>query len=157
FFFSSRRRHTRSKRDWSSDVCSSDLAEEGDPLELDVGMTHARPQKAQQRDQTCRGEHPAPPHPAQRQTRTVLTHSLPPLSRPAYGEQNSSIAGRKRSWASSCAQCPQFGTMINSARGIASAARTDPCGSTSGSSAPWKNRVGTVIPATRPVRSLVIP
>src|SRR5699024_12734416 len=24
--FSSRRRHTRSKRDWSSDVCSSDLA-----------------------------------------------------------------------------------------------------------------------------------
>src|SRR5204863_2463360 len=27
FFFSSRRRHTRSLRDWSSDVCSSDLAE----------------------------------------------------------------------------------------------------------------------------------
>src|SRR5699024_11467173 len=25
FFFSGRRRHTRSKRDWSSDVCSSDL------------------------------------------------------------------------------------------------------------------------------------
>src|SRR5438067_11330123 len=25
FFFSSRRRHTRSKRDWSSDVCSSDI------------------------------------------------------------------------------------------------------------------------------------
>src|SRR5699024_12197372 len=25
FFSSSRRRHTRSKRDWSSDVCSSDL------------------------------------------------------------------------------------------------------------------------------------
>src|SRR5699024_11973565 len=34
FFFSSRRRHTRSKRDWSSDVCSSDLkraaTDEGD-------------------------------------------------------------------------------------------------------------------------------
>src|SRR6266496_6318801 len=27
FFFSSRRRHTRSLRDWSSDVCSSDLDE----------------------------------------------------------------------------------------------------------------------------------
>src|SRR5690625_6109031 len=26
FFFSSRRRHTRWPRDWSSDVCSSDLA-----------------------------------------------------------------------------------------------------------------------------------
>src|SRR5690625_3398488 len=27
FFFSSRRRHTRWPRDWSSDVCSSDLSE----------------------------------------------------------------------------------------------------------------------------------
>src|SRR6266536_4784961 len=27
FFFSSRRRHTRSTRDWSSDVCSSDLSQ----------------------------------------------------------------------------------------------------------------------------------
>src|SRR2546422_8182139 len=27
FFFSSRRRHTRCSRDWSSDVCSSDLPE----------------------------------------------------------------------------------------------------------------------------------
>src|SRR5690606_40558454 len=29
FFFSSRRRHTRFSRDWSSDVCSSDLASAG--------------------------------------------------------------------------------------------------------------------------------
>src|SRR5688500_19456865 len=28
FFFSSRRRHTRLQGDWSSDVCSSDLADE---------------------------------------------------------------------------------------------------------------------------------
>src|SRR2546429_5658242 len=28
FFFSSRRRHTRCSRDWSSDVCSSDLVTE---------------------------------------------------------------------------------------------------------------------------------
>src|SRR3712207_842115 len=33
FFFSSRRRHTRYWRDWSSDVCSSDLR----GVELDVG------------------------------------------------------------------------------------------------------------------------
>src|SRR5699024_11347555 len=33
FFFSSRRRHTRSKRDWSSDVCSSDLALQVDALD----------------------------------------------------------------------------------------------------------------------------
>src|SRR5699024_6798627 len=31
-FFSSRRRHTRSKRDWSSDVCSSDILGDVDEL-----------------------------------------------------------------------------------------------------------------------------
>src|SRR5690349_9320141 len=36
FFFSCRRRHTRSLRDWSSDVCSSDL--EGDNLAI-FGLT----------------------------------------------------------------------------------------------------------------------
>src|SRR5690349_21920628 len=39
FFFSSRRRHTRSLRDWSSDVCSSDLPLKvglyGDPAAAD--------------------------------------------------------------------------------------------------------------------------
>src|SRR5690606_39794694 len=35
FFFSSRRRHTRFSRDWSSDVCSSDLLETATlPIEL---------------------------------------------------------------------------------------------------------------------------
>src|SRR5690349_16154422 len=34
FFFSSRRRHTRSLRDWSSDVCSSDLP----PVSAMVGL-----------------------------------------------------------------------------------------------------------------------
>src|SRR5690606_39544899 len=34
FFFSSRRRHTRFSRDWSSDVCSSDLARDRDRDEL---------------------------------------------------------------------------------------------------------------------------
>src|SRR5256884_3712999 len=33
FFFSSRRRHTRCSRDWSSDVCSSDLLSETGVLE----------------------------------------------------------------------------------------------------------------------------
>src|SRR3712207_8421432 len=38
FFFSSRRRHTRYWRDWSSDVCSSDLgsrAEHREPVEAE--------------------------------------------------------------------------------------------------------------------------
>src|SRR2546426_5313472 len=32
FFFSSRRRHTRLQGDWSSDVCSSDLADPAGPF-----------------------------------------------------------------------------------------------------------------------------
>src|SRR5207247_3725030 len=37
-FFSSSRRHTRSTRDWSSDVCSSDLIPEG---RLETGLANA--------------------------------------------------------------------------------------------------------------------
>src|SRR5690606_39902598 len=40
FFFSSRRRHTRFSRDWSSDVCSSDL-------------TAAIADHVRERDRTC--------------------------------------------------------------------------------------------------------
>src|SRR2546421_1171290 len=36
FFFSSRRRHTRSDRDWSSDVCSSDLGENMELMKYDM-------------------------------------------------------------------------------------------------------------------------
>src|SRR5699024_11620976 len=36
FLFSSRRRHTRSKRDWSSDVCSSDLTKHCGPFLIDL-------------------------------------------------------------------------------------------------------------------------
>src|SRR2546421_3188582 len=43
FFFSSRRRHTRSDRDWSSDVCSSDL-----------------PARRRSRTRPRRGGHPPP-------------------------------------------------------------------------------------------------
>src|SRR5690606_39667771 len=40
FFFSSRRRHTRFSRDWSSDVCSSDLARRR-PRQQDASATGA--------------------------------------------------------------------------------------------------------------------
>src|SRR5690349_24674197 len=67
FFFSSRRRHTRSLRDWSSDVCSSDLALEKTPREpfvprpflesawenvelpIDCGQTLTRPRSEERR------------------------------------------------------------------------------------------------------------
>src|SRR6266498_5479694 len=38
FFFSSRRRHTRCGRDWSSDVCSSDLVPQARPEVADKVM-----------------------------------------------------------------------------------------------------------------------
>src|SRR5699024_7510386 len=42
-FFSSRRRHTRSKRDWSSDVCSSDLlARAREALDALIDALHER-------------------------------------------------------------------------------------------------------------------
>src|SRR5216684_7195245 len=40
FFFSSRRRHTRCSRDWSSDVCSSDLRRGANKLASDVALAH---------------------------------------------------------------------------------------------------------------------
>src|SRR5207245_3619837 len=39
FFFSSRRRHTRCYRDWSSDVCSSDLGQKALDVGCGVGTT----------------------------------------------------------------------------------------------------------------------
>src|SRR2546429_2932036 len=44
FFFSSRRRHTRCSRDWSSDVCSSDLVLDNlDPKVHPYGRPKERP------------------------------------------------------------------------------------------------------------------
>src|SRR6266508_4265961 len=52
FFFSSRRRHTRWPRDWSSDVCSSDLVViSPDPLHPeDLGIELLRPIEILDRD-----------------------------------------------------------------------------------------------------------
>src|SRR5439155_9188189 len=49
FFFSSRRRHTRWPRDWSSDVCSSDLDDRdaGDEV-VSLGHRHPAPLEAAQ-------------------------------------------------------------------------------------------------------------
>src|SRR5699024_11312846 len=45
FFFSSRRRHTRSKRDWSSDVCSSDLNKYKSDIQSAIDETAKYPVK----------------------------------------------------------------------------------------------------------------
>src|SRR6266404_8733120 len=45
FFFSSRRRHTRSASDWSSDVCSSDLLVTSGLVMLGTGSSHGLAQQ----------------------------------------------------------------------------------------------------------------
>src|SRR5207249_7588711 len=52
-----RRRHTRSKRDWSSDVCSSDLnlAISSQIVHMQISRSRAKPQQFQ-----CKGASPNP-------------------------------------------------------------------------------------------------
>src|SRR5690606_40273896 len=63
FFFSSRRRHTRFSRDWSSDVCSSDL-----PQEWASCHHRAVPLPGSPETETWRRAHTVdpPPHPHSR-------------------------------------------------------------------------------------------
>src|SRR5436309_11865705 len=51
FFFSSRRRHTRFSRDWSSDVCSSDL------VMTELRQLVGRRREVRQLATLARGEH----------------------------------------------------------------------------------------------------
>src|SRR5947207_12423372 len=65
FFFSSRRRHTRSLCDWSSDVCSSDLAnqlQEGEGPGFEVSGTGALPPLGDQGKKQARSQSQAVPN-----------------------------------------------------------------------------------------------
>ena len=72
FFFSSRRRHTRCSRDWSSDVCSSDLltqSDVGESWQRGVVVGRLQRQRAQARRRRCQpcgagvvAAQPCPPH-----------------------------------------------------------------------------------------------
>src|SRR3989449_6015137 len=90
FFFSSRRRHTRCSRDWSSDVCSSDLVEHrvlegtGEMRPVAVQIV-ARPHGAQHRSlQTRERELVAlVPHRARKREATGIALAREPLDRGA--------------------------------------------------------------------------
>src|SRR5687768_18222668 len=56
FFFSSRRRHTRCSRDWSSDVCSSDLPEPGRPGQVRPASALRAPTRQGRREGPGRSE-----------------------------------------------------------------------------------------------------
>src|SRR5690606_29946329 len=55
FFFSSRRRHTRFSRDWSSDVCSSDLSTRGQADKIDQ-LTALRREEDRLRERIAEAE-----------------------------------------------------------------------------------------------------
>src|SRR5579871_3890895 len=71
FFFSSRRRHTRSLRDWSSDVCSSDLKEFG-LFDAIVTAMAEHSQKPERDESTS-----APIQPSERALRVLLAEDNP--------------------------------------------------------------------------------
>src|SRR6266498_2132314 len=68
FFFSSRRRHTRCGRDWSSDVCSSDLR--GAPRPLPAGGRRGPEAAREEGHRLARG--PRRPSTAERHARERL-------------------------------------------------------------------------------------
>src|SRR2546429_9205854 len=84
FFFSSRRRHTRCSRDWSSDVCSSDLGqdvlENGSPRAH--GLTSGWLNRALARS----------PGQARREAGVALGQNVPPVMRGQIGR----ASGRER-------------------------------------------------------------
>src|SRR5207237_7139228 len=55
-FFSSRRRHTRFKCDWSSDVCSSDLLDRRKTVEACARIHLRNPQSRQERQRAAHAE-----------------------------------------------------------------------------------------------------
>src|SRR5699024_2592676 len=85
-FFSSRRRHTRSKRDWSSDVCSADLPR---------SMRTSHPSTPMTRQTPTRPRNPAPvgprhlaPHLPQRTGASVMDAFFDPGSVAVLGASN---------------------------------------------------------------------
>src|SRR5690606_41145994 len=67
FFFSSRRRHTIFSRDWSSDVCSSDLEWAVSPRRAPWARLFRRPARRRPPPQPARRRHrPPPTHPSTR-------------------------------------------------------------------------------------------
>src|SRR5690349_23898792 len=83
FFFSSRRRHTRSLRDWSSDVCSSDLLPADESLQelvvetevlLDREVDHLGRPRGGAVGMRWRGDQPVCARPDRKSTRLNSSH-----------------------------------------------------------------------------------
>src|SRR5207245_9008080 len=104
FFFSSRRRHTRCYRDWSSDVCSSDLWPPPDPVDdliafvllLGAGVDSGR-------DRHHTGLAPLGPLQHAEETSTVSEHVHHPWRRGVPG--HGALSQRRRTFSPSMSCC----------------------------------------------------
>src|SRR5690554_801607 len=147
FFFSSRRRHTRCGRDWSSDVCSSDLA-----------ASTCAPAGAATREPTTRCEpaaRPSPPLSSPPSSRKGPRRWLPARPWPAWRGQRSAgseplpptsttpgvDSGEARAWRSPPALSPSPGR-----RGSSSSSRSSEWASPS--SVGPARRHSSLLPAT---------
>src|SRR2546429_9554987 len=74
FFFSSRRRHTRCSRDWSSDVCSSDLTSAKPPRPIRRFTSYLGPSARARRSSVVLT--PCPPVPSGEGERTTARSSV---------------------------------------------------------------------------------
>src|SRR5690606_40587576 len=99
-FFSSRRRHTRFSRDWSSDVCSSDLR--GQPVRLLPGEHDGTPQLLELWQPGARASGPGSTAVVQTgavsRTDQVPVRTLPLLGAVdvrAHGECGGDVSGRR--------------------------------------------------------------
>src|SRR5205809_5807956 len=88
FFFSSRRRHTRCSRDWSSDVCSSDLLKAG-TFALRVA---ARGDPESERPGLQAAGRPSPPNPPQELKGGLL---VAPVGRGTYVRSEERRVGKE--------------------------------------------------------------
>src|SRR5690606_40721322 len=96
FFFSSRRRHTRFSRDWSSDVCSSDLLDAPETLEpprvfpptrwpaSGASLSFVALARESGRDEGRRGHHGARPEQPRSEERRVGKECKTPRSQRIY-------------------------------------------------------------------------
>src|SRR5690606_40521648 len=96
FFFSSRRRHTRFSRDWSSDVCSSDLAQP--PRSPSGSVPQLAPELAALRSRghgSCLADAPASDNPVS----TRVSFSISPCSSATRSEERRVGKERRSRWA----------------------------------------------------------
>src|SRR5215204_6376511 len=78
FFFSSRRRHTRSLCDWSSDVCSSDLASGSTARPVGRGPRQLRKHEGSQGKKGTTSPIDRQPRPPKQRRRTSIVPPQPP-------------------------------------------------------------------------------